>query len=268
MKFFLEPLVHFLVLAALLFVLEHVFSSTQKEQIIVDQQTAAFLIKQREDLELRKLTPQERQKTIASYVEDEILYREAYKRGLDKGDTRMRRNMIRKMRGLLIGDVREPTDKELRTYFESNREEFLYPATVTLDHVFYSDPVRLPQDLLERLQAGADHRDFGEYRLSMGTSMPGVTQKMLAGTFGANMARGILAIEDDQWHGPFESIQGIHFVRITDRTPAVRPGFEEVKSYIEAQWAMVESRKAIEQEVERIRGDYEVVIEADSETAE
>ncbi len=268
MKFFKEPLIHFLVLAAVLFVLENVFSSTQKEQIIVDQQTAAFLIKQREDLELRKLNPQERQKTIASYVEDEILYSEAYKRGLDKGDTRMRRNMIRKMRGLLIGDIREPTDNELRAYFEFNRQEFMYPATVTFDHVFYSDPVRQPQGLLERLQAGADHRDFGEYRLSMGPSMPGVTQKMLAGIFGANMARGILAIENDHWHGPFESIQGIHFVRITDRTPAVQPDYEEVRPYLEAQWAMAESRKAIEQEVSRLQDNYEVVIEADSETAE
>lgn len=88
-----EPLVHFLALAALLFVLDQVFSSTQKEKIIVDEQTADFLIKQREDLELRKLTPEERQETIAAFIEDEILYREAYKRGLDKGDTRMRRNL-------------------------------------------------------------------------------------------------------------------------------------------------------------------------------
>lgn len=98
--------------------------------------------------------------------------------------------------------------------------------------------------------------------------MPGVTHKMLAGIFGADMARRILAIQDDQWHGPFESKQGIYFVRITDRTPAVQPDYEEVKSYLEAQWTMAESRKAIEQEVSRLRDNYEVLIKADSETAE
>ena len=41
-----EPLVHFLVLAALLFALDSVFSSTQKPKIIVDRQTAEFLIQQ------------------------------------------------------------------------------------------------------------------------------------------------------------------------------------------------------------------------------
>ena len=81
---------HFLVLALLLFVLEHVFSSTRKEKIIVGRQTAEYLIKQREDLDLRKLSPEERKDTIAAFVEDEIFYSEAYKRGLDKGNTRMR----------------------------------------------------------------------------------------------------------------------------------------------------------------------------------
>ena len=57
MKLLKERLVHFLVLAMVLLVLEHVFSSIQKEKIIVDEQTAKYLIKQREDLELRKLSP-------------------------------------------------------------------------------------------------------------------------------------------------------------------------------------------------------------------
>ncbi len=73
MKLVKEPLVHFLVLAILLFVLEHVFSSTKKEKLIVDEQTVEYLIKQREDLELRELSPEERQETIAAFVEDEIL---------------------------------------------------------------------------------------------------------------------------------------------------------------------------------------------------
>jgi hypothetical protein len=78
-----EPLVHFLALAALLFLFNYFWSDTQKEKIIVDQRTVDFLIKQREDLVLRKLTPKQRQDLIRSYIRDEILYREAYKRGLD-----------------------------------------------------------------------------------------------------------------------------------------------------------------------------------------
>ncbi len=92
-----------------------------------------------------------------------------------------------------------------------------------LDHVFFSDPAQLPQDLLEQLQSGADHKTFGEYKLGLGRTMPTLSQRMLVGILGADSARGILAIDDDQWHGPFESLQGIHFVRIFDRTPEIKP---------------------------------------------
>jgi hypothetical protein len=116
-----EPLVHFLILAGLLFAFEHFWSARQKERIVVDRQTADFLIQQREELELRQLAPDERREIIESWIEDEILYREAYKRGLDK-DARTRRNLILKMRGLALSDLRDPTEAELRAYFEANRE--------------------------------------------------------------------------------------------------------------------------------------------------
>ncbi|MGI9320774.1 MAG: peptidyl-prolyl cis-trans isomerase [Thiogranum sp.] len=264
MKLAREPLVHFLLLAALLFVLEAVFSTTQKEQIIVDQQTAEFLIKQREDLELRKLGSDARKETIDTYVEDEILYSEAYKRGLDKGDSRMRRNMILKMRGLLIGDLEQPTDDQLRAYYEARKDQFTRPATISIQQVFFSDPAQVPPDLLARLQGGLDHESVGEFLPGLGRSMSNVSQWMIVSNFGADAARVILAINHDQWHGPIESIQGIHFIRITARTPEYQSSYDEVKSYIEGYWTMAQSRKLIEQEIERLQENYEIVIEDDA----
>ena len=104
-----EPLLHFAVLAGLLFVIDYWASERQRDEIVVSQQTIDYLIKQREDLELRQLAAEERQDTIDQFIEDEILYAEAYKRGLDRGDSRMRRNLILKMRGLLAGEISEPT---------------------------------------------------------------------------------------------------------------------------------------------------------------
>ena len=68
-----EPLLHFAALAALLFVVDYVFTEAAKEQIVVGKNTAEFLIQQREDLELRTLSPEERRETIEQCVEDEIL---------------------------------------------------------------------------------------------------------------------------------------------------------------------------------------------------
>ena len=261
-----EPLVHFVLLAALLFLLDYLFASAQKEKILVDRQTVEFLIKQREDLALRVLSPAEREETIASFVEDEILYAEAYKRGLDKGDSRMRRNMILKMRGLLIGDVDAPTAGQLRTFFDENRERFIVPPTWSLEQVFFSDPSKVPSGLLEALRQGQDPKTAGESLFALGRSLPRMTQKNLVGIFGAEAARAILAIEDDRWYGPLESPRGAHFVRIISRDPAQEASYESVKSYLEGEWTMAQSRKAIEQEIHRLRDSYEVVIEGLEET--
>ena len=147
-SFFGEPLVHFLILAGFLFALEHVWSSKQKEKIVVDQQTVEFLINQREELELRQLSTEERRQVINTFIEEEILYREAYKRGLDKGDSRMRRNLILKMRGLLMGEIQRPTETELKEYFEIHRHQYRRPATLSLEHVFFRDSSKVPKGLL------------------------------------------------------------------------------------------------------------------------
>ena len=263
-----EPLFHFLILAALLFLFDHLFSSTQKEKIIVDRQTVEFLIKQREDLELRKLSPEERKQTIDSYVEDEILYSEAYKRELDKGDSRMRRNMILKMRGLLIGDLKRPTEKELRDYFEANPAKFTRPATVSLQQVFFSDPTQLPQGILKELRAGLDPSTIGEFQSGLRRSLPRLSQIGLVGTLGAEAARAILAIDDEQWHGPIKSIYGTHFVRITAREPSQQARYEDAKSYLEGDWFIAQSRKAIEQEIQKLSNNYEIVIEEPGEASQ
>ena len=96
-----------------------------------------------------------------------------------------------------------------------------------------------------------------------GRAAKNVSKTGLVGTLGPDTARSILAITDDKWHGPFESPRGAHFVRITERTPARDARFEDVKSFLAQDWSLAQSRKAIETEVERLRGNYKIVIEAE-----
>lgn len=268
MKFIKEPLFHFLLLAALLFALEHIFSAAEKDEIVIDRQTAEFLIEQREDLELRTLSAEDRAQIIDGYVEDEILYAEAYKRGLDRSDSRMRRNMIRKIRAILMGDLRDPTAEDLRAYYDSHPKEFESPAALTLDHVFFSDAKDVPDGLLGQLRAGANHVGIGEHRMEMGTKITWATERVLSRIFGSESALAVLAINDSQWYGPFESPQGVHFVRITEIRAASYPPYEAVEAYLETQWGISEGRKIVEKELEVIKQGYNIIIEDYSETAE
>lgn len=263
-----EPLLHFLVLAAVLFLADAYWSATRKEQIVIDRQTADYLIEQREYLELRELSPAERKQVIDLYVEDEILYREAYKRGLDQGDSRMRRNLILKMRGLLVRDVKEPTEEELRAYFDANAERFTSPATVSLQHVFFTDLAAIPDGLLEQLRAGRDPTGVGDYRAGFGTFLPDLSQEGLVSGLGQDAAAEILRIKDDQWHGPIESLHGSHFVKVIERSAVEAASFEQVRGFLGGDWRMYQSREAVADELERVRSQYDIVIEGSDGAAQ
>ena len=255
-----EPLVHFVALAAMLFVFERFWSETRKETILVDQQVVNFLIKQREDLVLRTLTPDERKQTIDEYIRDEILYREAYKRGLDK-DSRMRRHLISKMRRLAIGNVKKPTQVQLKAYFAANRARFRRPATLSFDHVYFKDPSTAPDGLLDQLRSGRDHKTLGDIMLGFARSAE-LSPNQVAGLIGPKAARSIIAIDDDLWHGPVPSIRGAHFVRIVARTPERDARFEDVQRFLRQDWHLTQTRAAIDRQVEKLRGTYHIKVDA------
>ena len=250
-----EPLLHFTVLAGALFLLNQ----------LIDKATIDFLVRQREDLELRKLSPEERRETVEQFIEDEILYQEAYRRGLDRGDARMRRNLILKMRGLLAGDIGEPSDVELRAWYEANQYRFTRSENWSFEQVSFADHDDVPADLLARLRQGLDPASVGDGRLALPRSLSNLSQRALAGTFGPNATRAMLAIDDDRWHGPIESVLGVHFVRITGHQAEHVQTFENVEPYLLGEWQLARTRERIDQEVKRLRGDYEISIESGAE---
>lgn len=261
-----EPLLHFLGLAALLFVFNALFSGDGREVITVDTATQEYLIEQRQDLQLRELTPEERKEVIDTFIEEEILVREARKRGFENS-SRIRTLLIQNMRFFLASDIPEPTEEELRAFFDENIEEFVSEPTMTFDHAFFRDPDSVPADTLQLLLEGADHRSLGDTDF-MTERLIGITEQQLVATFGREPAAEILAIEDELWHGPFLSNEGAHFLRMTERSAAKRPTFEMVKSWIGTQWLQNKNREVTDRAISDMRQNYRVEIAAQEGAAE
>lgn len=255
-----EPLVHFVALAALLFLVSALWSGSAREAIRVDKATQDFLIKQQSDLRLRPLTPEEEKQVVEDFIEDEILVREAKKRGLDSS-SRIRRLLVQNMRLLLSSDMAKPTPEQLRTFFEENKERYESPPSLTLDHVFFADPDQVPAGALAQLQAGADQTAMGDFNSLMGRKVAAVSKRELVGLFGPEAARKILAIDDDDWHGPIVSPRGAHFIRVAERTPAKLPSFDQATSWIEGEWTMAKQRENLDREIKAMRPNYQIIIQ-------
>ena len=73
-------------------------------------------------------------KGLEQYVRDEILYREALARNLDRADPTVRPAMVRKitMLGVARAEAAELTDEDVEAYFALRKECYRIPARVDM----------------------------------------------------------------------------------------------------------------------------------------
>lgn len=254
-----EPLIHFFALASLLFLANAVFSDDDREVIKVDAATRDYLLEQRQSLLLRDMTDEEKSTTIKNFIDEEILVREAQKRGFANSSS-IRSLLIQNMRFFLTSELPDPSEKDLRVHFEANRAQFAGEPTVSYEHVFYSDPQKVSDDTLTRLRTGSDHTELGDTNLLI-SDLSKVGERQVVATFGREQASIILAIHDDWWHGPFNSPNGVHFLRIVERHPGTRPTFEDANHWLEQDWRLAQARLIVAREIVALQKNYRIEVE-------
>ena len=108
-------------------------------EIIITEAEVAHQIARYERLWGRVPTIEELRKAIDGYVRNEILYREALSRGMDREDPRVRMALIQKMQMLAAGqaDARGVTEEDLSAFFALRKEQYRIPARVSLVQIFF-----------------------------------------------------------------------------------------------------------------------------------
>ena len=255
-----EPLLHFALLALLIFAVNWLLGQDEKELIVVDRATQEFLFEREQELLLRELQKDEKQALLDSFIEDELLVREARKRGFTD-NSRVRALLIQNMRFFLREDVRIPSEEELQQFFADNLDTFSTPGAISYDQVFFQNPDSIPPSTLEDLQSGADFQTMGDRNPLGPMPLVKATQRNIAASFGSAEATKILAIDDRDWHGPFFSSIGAHFLRIRERHEAVQPRFDDVQDWVAMQWELGQHRAKLERELDEIKKNYLIQIE-------
>jgi len=127
-----EPLLHFIVLGAVLFGADHIIAGRTDDPhtIIVDASVdlparAAFRQEHGRDPNAEELLSLRRK-----WLDSEVLYREGIAMQLDKGDPAIRARVIFKVRDMIESGLGTPTfdEKTLRDWFEKNRAKYDQPG--------------------------------------------------------------------------------------------------------------------------------------------
>lgn len=271
-----EPLLHFVLIGALLFGVYSVWpasrdrpASAQEIRLSIDELNQLVLLFQSQWR--RPPTPQEMRQLVENKVQQEVLYREALAMGLDKDDEIVKRRMAQKMQFLAedVAAAREPSADELRRWFDAQRQRFAQPPRLSFRHLYFSADKRgaraqgeaqaalaqlagQPQDA-PSAAALADAFMFQDHYRDR-------TPEFLAKEFGPGFAQALTRLPAGSWQGPVESGLGWHLVFVDTVVPGRVPAFEEIEAEVRQAWLAEQKAQAWRKAYQDLRAKYTVLL--------
>ena len=271
-KLLREPLLHFLLLGLLLFLLYNRVSGWRggaDRRIVVTDDTVAGLVQNFQGTWQRPPTLPELKGLVGDRIREEVLYRAGVDMGLDRDDIVIRRRVLQKLDIVSEESAGQeaPTDAQLQRWLEDHAAQYAQPPILAFDQVLF-DPVRhgahLESDLagaLAQLRAGGDPAKLGDPTM-LPSRVPATPADGVARDFGEPFAQALLKLPTGSWLGPVSSGYGAHLVRINSLVPGRPSTLDEVRSSVERDFETDRRARARADYYHRLRQDYKVVIEA------
>lgn len=272
MKLLREPLLHFLLLGAVLFAAYGWLNpgGDAPRRIVVSAAQVETIVAQFQGTWQRPPTEVELRGLVDSWIRDEILFREGAALGLDDNDPVIKRRVRQKYEVMAEESLAgvAPTDADLADYLNRHADEFRRPARVTFEQVLVApagagiDVEAEVEATMKALAAGTDPARVGQpTMLPAGGDDVGVDQ--VARDFGDVFATSLQSLPLGEWTGPVTSGFGMHLVRLQLRTPGALPPLEDIRPAVVREWENARRTEARETRLRELRQRYEVVVDAD-----
>jgi hypothetical protein len=271
-----EPLLHFLLLGVLLFVLFQWLggdTGPMSNRITVTQAQVQQLATAFTKIWQRPPTEEELKGLVDDYVREEIAYREAVAMGLDRDDTIIRRRMRQKLEFLVedAASATPPTEAELQAYLETHQDDFRVEPRVAFRQVYIDpsiggDARARARALLERLRAagpGVELEGLGD-SIMLDAEQPLLRQDEVARLFGAEFAEQVVTLSPGRWEGPVQSGYGLHLVMLRELVPGREAALDEVRRDVERELLSQRRRDQLAAMYDELLGKYSVTIEGPS----
>jgi len=269
-----EPLVHFLVIGAALFLYFHWSGGgtgpTSSRIVLtagqVNQLAAGFAKTWQRpptDVEIKGL--------VDDWVREEIAVREAMAMGLDRDDTVIRRRLRQKLE-FVVEDIvaaEPPTEQELQAWLAEHADAFRIEPQVAFRQVYISRERRGAaaepdaRALLARLQPagpGARIDNLGD-SIMLPQEIDLSSRSDVARIFGDDFAGRIETLAPGTWAGPIQSGFGLHLVLVREHIAGSLPDLARVRPAVEREFTSDRRTRQLAAMYERLLAKYKVVIE-------
>jgi hypothetical protein len=268
-----EPLVHFLVLGALLFLWSGWSGSggAGSNRIVITTGVVDYLGAGFHRTWLRAPNEAELKGLIDEHVKEEIAAREAMTMGLDRDDIVIKRRLRQKLEFLLVDSsaAAPPSDAELQRWLERHPEALRVEPQLSFQQVMLRPERRGATAAADATKLLAKLRTAGPgvaaQNLGDASMLPAETPLQplseVARTFGQDFADALATLPPGQWSGPVESSFGLHLVFVHQSTTGSAADIATVRPLVERE-VLAERRKSeLDALYERLLAKYAVSID-------
>ena len=275
MRFLREPLVHFLALGTIVFLLFNLNArrdAPQDGRIVVNPGKVEQLVIGFARTWHRPPSRQELDGLVEDYIRDEVLYREALAMGLDKDDSIVRRRMRQKLEFLTddVSAVAPPSDQDLQGWLDRHSDKFRLEPAIAFAQIYFSSSRRGESASAAASNALAQLSGAGKQTaaLELGDAtmlpheLPLSRPDEVASVFGDGFAQGLAGMEPGRWSGPVQSAYGWHLVYVSERVEGRRQPLAEVRDAVQREWLAARRKEVVDATYKKLREKYAIVVEA------
>jgi hypothetical protein len=253
-----EPLLHFVVLGALLFVLDSAVVRDQGDPntIVVSAQVTRDAIQTFAAARGRKPDAQELEALQRVWLDNEVLYREGLALGVDKGDTAIRERVIFKALSVVDSNVKlpAPDDNGLRAWFESHRDKYDEPARFDFDEAALSGNASEAEvrDFVTALNQGTPGDAKAGLRVFKARPRPNLLE-----SYGPEFTSALEQAEAGVWLA-LQTREGWRAIRRNKTTPPRPAVFEALRGPVLHDWKDARASEQRSNTVRALAKKYEI----------
>ncbi len=222
--------------------------------------------------------PALKERLLERWVQMTLMSMEAQREGMDKKPDVKRRIqdmtnavLAQEYMEVKVKDKVKVTDAEMKKYYDSHKDEFKKPETVTARHILvrvapgadkeaWNKALDKAKVIEAKLKKGADFAKLAEEY----SDDPGSKQK--GGELGAftkgrmvpEFEKVAFSLKKGEISGPVKTNFGYHIIQVTDKSPASQQSFEEAKNGLQQKMLREKQQKYMDELMAKLKKKYDV----------
>ncbi|MDG2140424.1 MAG: peptidylprolyl isomerase [Gammaproteobacteria bacterium] len=205
-------------------------------------------------------TPEQLNSLVTNWIEEEILYQEALKLGLDDQDSIVRRRLIQKLSFIAESGPSEPADRSiLQNFHQENLDRYTLPERYTFRQLYFETEAEADNALLS-LKNGKDFKTLAKPSM-LNSEYAYNSELEINAIFGIGFFSRLDTTRLNLWQGPLASGLGFHLIDLIALHEEEITPFENIQGQISMDYQRDREENARNNFIKELTDKYTITIE-------